>query len=162
MVKKNVGGEDQWEAWNWSCDLRANETPREKLHMMAQKKRQTSRQTDMETLWLNRPIGANSVKILFKKINVWPELSSQTPLRIQGGYSEGEEWMDEGWIILCLMMDAYLVKMLNYCICLSTSAYFEILFQAFAQSCIVLQTLAHWHMALYQLKFNLNIIFTYT
>ena len=30
------GREDQWEAWNWSCDMRANERPWQKLHRMAQ------------------------------------------------------------------------------------------------------------------------------
>ena len=61
------------EAWNWSCDLRANERPQNhgKLicspwtsfappGLVAQTNRQTDRQTDrqtnMATLWLNRPL----------------------------------------------------------------------------------------------------------
>ena len=40
----------QWEAWNWSCDLRANDRPRIKLHPMAQANKlpdkETNRQTD--------------------------------------------------------------------------------------------------------------------
>ena len=35
------GREDQWEAWNWSCDLSANERPRKKLHPMAQTDKKT-------------------------------------------------------------------------------------------------------------------------
>ena len=42
---KEGGKEDQWEAWNWSCDLRANERPWKKLHPMAQ----TYTQTDILT-----------------------------------------------------------------------------------------------------------------
>ena len=60
------GGGDHWEAWNWSCDLRANERPRKKLHSMAQTDRHThtqiERQTDMATLWPTRPTGAELVK----------------------------------------------------------------------------------------------------
>ena len=37
--------EGQWEAWNWSCDLRANERPPKKLHPMAQNHTHTHRQT---------------------------------------------------------------------------------------------------------------------
>ena len=40
------GGGDQWEAWNWSCDLRANERPRKKLHQMAHKTRLTNSMTE--------------------------------------------------------------------------------------------------------------------
>ena len=36
----------KWEAGIWSCDLRANERPRKKLHLMAQTNRQTHSQTD--------------------------------------------------------------------------------------------------------------------
>ena len=40
------GRKDQWAAWNWSCDLLANERPWEKVHPMAQTTRQTSRHFD--------------------------------------------------------------------------------------------------------------------
>ena len=40
------GGEDQWKAWNRSCDLRANEKPWKKLHPMAQTDRQTDTHKD--------------------------------------------------------------------------------------------------------------------
>ena len=59
-----TGKEDQWKAWNWSCDLRANERPQKKLHPMAH----TSIQTDIATLWLNRPSGAASVKTMDKTL----------------------------------------------------------------------------------------------
>ena len=34
LVEKSGGqvGVDQWEAWNWSCDLRANTSPQNKVH----------------------------------------------------------------------------------------------------------------------------------
>ena len=58
------GGEDQWEAWNWSCDLRANARPRKKMHPMAH----NYKRTDMTELakWgrfsenLNYPLILNS------------------------------------------------------------------------------------------------------
>ena len=60
------GREKQWEAWNWSCDLRANERPKNNFtRWRKQTDRQTSRQTDMTTLWLNRPSEADSVKNIF-------------------------------------------------------------------------------------------------
>ena len=37
------GGEDQWEAWKWSCDLRVNERPKKNAPDGADK--QTRRQT---------------------------------------------------------------------------------------------------------------------
>ena len=45
-----LGREDQWDAWNWSCDLRANERPKKTAPYA-----QTNIQADMATLWLNRP-----------------------------------------------------------------------------------------------------------
>ena len=45
-------GEDQWEAWNWSCDLRANERPKKTPPDGADRQtdRQTNRQTNIATL----------------------------------------------------------------------------------------------------------------
>ena len=40
---------DQWEARNWSCDLRANERPRKKLQPMAQTHKQTHKKTHKHT-----------------------------------------------------------------------------------------------------------------
>ena len=37
---RDGGREDQWEAWNWSCHLRANERPWKKLHPIAHTDRQ--------------------------------------------------------------------------------------------------------------------------
>ena len=48
------------QASHWSCDLWANERPRKKLHgegTHRQTDNQTNRQTDIATLWLNRPSG---------------------------------------------------------------------------------------------------------
>ena len=38
------GGENQWEAWNWSWDLKANERPWKKLYPMAQTNKQINKQ----------------------------------------------------------------------------------------------------------------------
>ena len=65
----------QWEAWNWSCDLRANGRPKKNCTRWH---RTTDKQTEMATLWLNRRSGADSVKINTKKwkklhmtLNMW-------------------------------------------------------------------------------------------
>ena len=49
----------QWEAGIWSCDLRANERPRKKMHG----KGTSNRHTDIATLWKNRP-RADSLKMV--------------------------------------------------------------------------------------------------
>ena len=59
---KKSGGWDQWVALKWSCDLRANERPKKNPLPMAHNHGRTHRRTDMATLWLNRPSGADSVK----------------------------------------------------------------------------------------------------
>ena len=45
IIERGLGGwwVNQWEAWNWSCDLRANERPGEKMHLMAHTDTQTDR-----------------------------------------------------------------------------------------------------------------------
>ena len=52
-----AGGVDQWEAGIWSCDLRANERPRKKMHSMAQTHRTTEPQTHRRTWRLYDQLG---------------------------------------------------------------------------------------------------------
>ena len=59
QVSKEGWREDQREAWNWSCDLRANERPwGKKLHLMAQTDIQTSRHPDIQTWQLYDQLGS--------------------------------------------------------------------------------------------------------
>ena len=53
------GGEDQWEAWNWSCDLRADARPKKNCTDGVEP------HTDMATLWLNWPSGTDTVKMIY-------------------------------------------------------------------------------------------------
>ena len=74
--------EGQWEAGIWSCDLRANERPKKKLHGKGTN-RQTHKQTDMSTLWPTRPRGPSwwkSPKIALKnkKWSISPKISKMS------------------------------------------------------------------------------------
>ena len=68
---------------NWSCDLRTKKRPK-KLHPMTQSDKHTEMQTDMATLWLNWPSGANSVK------KIWYDRNSliQISIKIRGKWEE--------------------------------------------------------------------------
>ena len=49
FLERGGGGrEDQWEAWNWSCDLRANERPK-KIHPLTQTDRQSDKHDNSMT-----------------------------------------------------------------------------------------------------------------
>ena len=53
-------GGDQWEAGIWSCDLRVNERPQNKLH----EKGTEPHKTDIATLWENRRKGQFFEKVM--------------------------------------------------------------------------------------------------
>ena len=55
--QREGGREDQWGAWKWLCDLRANERPQNKLHPTAQTEIQTDIWTDRRTWRLYDWIG---------------------------------------------------------------------------------------------------------